>query len=100
MPPGVAVLDFDGDGRPDLFVPGGDGNRLYRNKGDGTFEDVAEKAGVAGYEGEAVGALAFDYDNDGRPDLYVTYLIPAQPAVPQQGRRNLRGGRREGGRRR
>src|SRR5262249_58633200 len=51
MPPGVAVLDFDGDGRPDLFVCGGDGNRLYRNRGDGTFEDVAEKAGGAGQEG-------------------------------------------------
>ncbi|MFY9551398.1 MAG: CRTAC1 family protein [Thermoanaerobaculia bacterium] len=75
MPPGVAVLDFDGDGRQDLFVAGGDGNRLYRNRGDGTFEDVAEKAGVAGQEGEATGALAFDYDNDGRTDLYVTYLF-------------------------
>ena len=74
MPPGAAVLDFDGDGREDLFVPGGDGNRLYRNRGDGTYEDVAAKAGVGGQEGEAVGALAFDYDNDGRPDLYVTYL--------------------------
>jgi len=74
MPPGVAVLDFDGDGREDLFVPGGDGNRLYRNRGDGTYEDVAAKAGVDGQEGEAVGALAFDYDNDGWPDLYVTYL--------------------------
>jgi enediyne biosynthesis protein E4 len=74
LPPGVAVLDYDGDGRPDLFLPGGDGNRLYRNRGDGTFEDVAAAAGVAGPEGEAVGALAFDYDNDGRPDLYVTYL--------------------------
>jgi hypothetical protein len=75
MPPGAAVLDFDGDGRPDLFVAGGDGNRLYRNRGDGTFEDVAERAGVAGQEGEAIGALAFDYDDDGRADLYVTYLF-------------------------
>ncbi len=75
LPPGVAVLDFDGDGRPDLFVAGGDGNRLYRNRGDGSFEDVAERAGVAGQEGEAVGALSFDYDNDGLPDLYVTYLF-------------------------
>jgi len=75
MPPGVAVLDFDGDGRQDIFVAGGDGNRLYRNKGDGTFEDVAAKAGVAGQEGEAAGALAFDYDNDGHTDLYVTYLF-------------------------
>ena len=74
MPPGVAVLDFDGDGREDLFVPGGDGNRLYRNRGDGTYEDVATKAGVAGQVGEAIGALAFDIDNDGWPDLYVTYL--------------------------
>jgi enediyne biosynthesis protein E4 len=75
MPPGVAVLDFDGDGRDDLFVAGGDGNHLYRNNGDGTFADVAEKAGVAGWRGkEATGALAFDYDNDGRPDLYVCYL--------------------------
>ncbi|HWZ86425.1 MAG TPA: CRTAC1 family protein, partial [Thermoanaerobaculia bacterium] len=74
LPPGVAVLDFDGDGRPDLYVVGGDGNRLYRNRGDGTFEDVTEKAGVGGQEGEGAGALAFDYDNDGRTDLYVTYL--------------------------
>ncbi len=74
LPPGVAVLDFDGDGRPDLFVTGGDGNRLYRNRGDGTFEDATARAGVAGQEGEAVGPLAFDYDNDGRTDLYVTYL--------------------------
>jgi len=74
MPPGVAVLDFDRDGREDLFVAGGDGNRLYRNRGDGTYEDVAARAGVRGQEGEAVGALAFDYDNDGWTDLYVTYL--------------------------
>ncbi len=48
MPPGVAVLDYDGDGREDLFVAGGDGNRLYRNRGDGTYEDATERAGVAG----------------------------------------------------
>ncbi len=75
LPPGAAVLDFDGDGREDLFVAGGDGNRLYRNRGDGSYEDVAAKAGVAGQEGEAVGVLAFDYDNDGWTDLYVTYLF-------------------------
>ena len=88
FPPGVAVLDYDGDGREDLFVPGGDGNRLYRNMGsdprpgsdprrgsDPSFEDVAVKAGVAGQKGEGIGALAFDYDDDGDQDLYVTYLF-------------------------
>jgi len=74
LPPGAAVLDYDGDGRLDLFVPGGDGNHLYRNRGDGAFEDVSTAAKVEGQAGEATGALAFDFDNDGRTDLYVTYL--------------------------
>lgn len=75
MPPGAAVLDYDGDGREDLFVAGGDGNRLYRNRGDGSFEDVTDRAGVGGQAGEATGVLAFDYDNDGHTDLYVSYLF-------------------------
>jgi hypothetical protein len=75
MPPGVAVLDYDGDGREDLYVAGGDGNRLYRNRGDGTFEDVTARAGVGGQKGEATGVLAFDFDNDGHTDLYVSYLF-------------------------
>ncbi len=83
MGSGVAVLDFDRDGRPDLlFVnscpwPGAQGPKegatlaLYRNKGDGTFEDVTEAAGLASSlfgMGVAVG----DIDNDGYADLFIT----------------------------
>ena len=97
--PASAVLDYDGDGRPDLFVPGGDGNHLYRNRGDGTFEDVAEKAGVAGQAGEAVGALVLRL-RQRRPAGPLRHLSrPAEPPLPQSRRRHVRGGRREGRRR-
>jgi enediyne biosynthesis protein E4 len=80
---GVALLDFDNDGRLDVFFTNGarlpglvkDGprfwNRLYRNQGDGTFRDVTERTGVRG-EGYSMGAAAADFDNDGWTDLYVT----------------------------
>jgi hypothetical protein len=74
----VSVVDFDRDGLPDLYVINsreGSKNRLYRNKGDGTFEDVAEKLGVADLnrpgEGVCMGAVWGDYDNDGYEDLLV-----------------------------
>jgi enediyne biosynthesis protein E4 len=73
----VAVADFDGDGFEDIFVTDSklDGkNRLYRNNGDFTFTDVAERAGVAhgnDAENASSAALWFDYDNDGDPDLLV-----------------------------
>jgi tetratricopeptide (TPR) repeat protein/peroxiredoxin len=69
---GVSVGDIDGDGFDDLYVcqPGGLPNRLYRNRGDGTFEDITETSGVGVLENTAC-ALFVDVDNDGRQDLIV-----------------------------
>jgi hypothetical protein len=67
--------DFDNDGHLDLFICNETGpNRLYRNRGDGTFEEVAAKAGVQGKQKYCKGAAWIDYDNDGFPDLFVNYL--------------------------
>ncbi len=65
--------DYDNNGFPDLFVTQYGRNVLYRNNGNGTFTDVTDKAGVAGTESGAFhsGATFFDYDRDGRLDLYV-----------------------------
>ncbi len=92
MTAGVAMIDYDGDGWLDLFfvngaalsdpMPAGKSpdksdprywNRLYRNNRDGTFKDVTEAAGVRGHS-YGMGVAVGDYDNDGRPDLYVTNL--------------------------
>ncbi len=69
---GVAAGDFDNDGFDDLYIcqPAGLPNRLYRNRGDGTFEDVTEKAGVGVLDGTAC-ALFADFLNRGRQDLLV-----------------------------
>lgn len=69
---GIAVGDFDDDGYDDLYVcqPSGLPNRLYRNRGDGTFEDVTEAAGVGVLDHTAC-ALFADMDNDGRQDLLI-----------------------------
>ena len=74
----VSVADFDGDGWPDLYFTSsrfGAPNALYRNRGDGTFEDVAASAGVADLnrpgEGVSMGSVWGDFDNDGREDLLV-----------------------------
>jgi hypothetical protein len=89
MGSGLAFLDYDGDGRQDLFLVNGSdwrerragkGGRkstqaLYRNRGDGTFEEVTAKAGLA-VELYGIGAAAADYDNDGDADLFVNALGP------------------------
>jgi Flp pilus assembly protein TadD/peroxiredoxin len=69
---GVAAGDFDNDGFDDLYVcqPSGLPNRLYRNRGDGTFEDVTEKSGVGVLDNTAC-ALFADFENKGRQDLLV-----------------------------
>ncbi|HUG54153.1 MAG TPA: CRTAC1 family protein [Vicinamibacteria bacterium] len=74
---GVAFLDYDDDGKLDLFVANdSQANYLYRNRGDGTFEDLSYASGAAlnesGQEQAHMGVAVGDYDNDGRPDLYVT----------------------------
>ena len=83
MSGGVALLDFDGDGWLDIYaVQGGPfpprdhppfGDRLFRNRGDGRFEDVTSASGLAALPGGyGHGVAVGDYDNDGRPDLFVT----------------------------
>ena len=69
---GVAAGDFDGDGFDDLYVsqPSGLPNRLYRNCGDGTFEDVTDSAGVGVLDGTACSLFA-DFENRGHQDLLV-----------------------------
>ena len=68
---GVAWGDMEGDGDPDLYVSNIGKNRLYRNDGDGTFTDVAEEWGVEAPEGYSFASWFFDYDNDGKLDLFV-----------------------------
>jgi hypothetical protein len=82
---GVGVLDFVGDGWFDVYVSQGGrfppltnqsmpfGDRLFRNRGDGTFEDATERSGLARFSGGyGLGVTVGDYDSDGWPDLFVT----------------------------
>ena len=82
MSGGVAVIDYDGDGWPDLYFTNAPSvamalagkkarSALYHNNHDGTFTDVTDKAGV-GFPCWAMGAAVGDYNNDGRPDLIVS----------------------------
>lgn len=71
---GVAVADFDNDGRLDLFVTGYGGTVLYRNLGNCKFEDVTERAGLK-VDGLTTGAAWADYDRDGFVDLFVARYV-------------------------
>ena len=71
---GAAAGDYDDDGHVDLFVAGVNRNVLYRNRGDGTFEEVTARAGIKSTVW-SVAAGWFDYDNDGRLDLFVVNYV-------------------------
>jgi enediyne biosynthesis protein E4 len=78
MGAGLAIVDVDADGHADLYVTNskeGSKNRLFRNKGDGTFEDIAERVGLAALNepgtGVSMGSVWGDYDNDGFEDVIV-----------------------------
>ena len=72
---GVAVGDFDNDGHPDLFVTRWRSYALYRNRGDGTFEDITDRAGLGGDRDWPTSAAFADLDNDGDLDLYVCHYL-------------------------
>lgn len=70
---GACVIDYDGDGKPDVFLVDANGNGyagLYRNLGNGKFENVTQKAHLEMY-GQGTSCAVGDYDNDGHPDLAV-----------------------------
>ena len=70
-PAGMTTVDYDNDGFYDIFVPDGVESKLFHNTGDGHFEDVTAKAGLAGLDGVSVGVFA-DYDNDGFKDIFIS----------------------------
>ena len=78
---GACSGDYDGDGRPDLYVTNDGPNVLYRNRGDGTFADVTASARVGDGRWSASCAFA-DLDRDGDLDLWVTNYVDADPKQP------------------
>ena len=81
---GVAVADYDNDGHPDLFVTRWRSYALYRNKGDGTFEDATVKAGLGGDRDWPTSAAFADLDGDGDLDLYVCHYLRYDPGNPKR----------------
>jgi enediyne biosynthesis protein E4 len=93
----VSIVDVDGDGHPDIFVTSsgeGSKNRLFRNLGDGTFEEVAEQYGVAELNhpetGVSMGAVFGDFDNDGFEDMFLYRWGRQELYRNEEGRRFVR----------
>jgi hypothetical protein len=79
-------FDFNNDGKPDLLVTRFGHNQLFQNLGDGKFKDVSKAAGIDGYK-NAITAIAFDYDRDGKLDLFVgSYFQPINIFNPESPR--------------
>ncbi len=81
---GVTVGDYDNDGHPDLFITRWRSYALYRNRGDGTFEDVTTAAGFGGNRDWPTSAAFGDLDFDGDLDLYVCHYLVYDPANPRR----------------
>ena len=72
---GVTVGDYNNDGFPDILITGVGQNRLFRNTGKGSFVDVTHSSGLGGRAAMSTSALWFDYDRDGRLDLFVCNYV-------------------------
>jgi len=80
---GVAAADYDNDGFPDLYITGYPSSALFHNNGDGTFTNVTARAGISNAGKFAASAAWFDYDRDGRLDLFVANYVKFSFDGPQ-----------------
>ncbi len=71
---GVAVADYDNDGRDDVYITAIDGDHLFHNEGNGKFRDVTKSSGIHNAN-FGTSAAWFDYDRDGKPDLFVANYV-------------------------
>lgn len=79
---GVAIGDYDNDGKPDVFITAVGGNHLFHNEGNGKFREVTQPAGVGGApDGWSTSAAWIDYDNDGKLDLFVCNYVRWSPEI-------------------
>ena len=80
---GACIIDYDGDGKPDIFLVDSDGkgnSALFRNLGGGHFVNVTREAKLD-FRGQGMGCAVGDYDNDGKPDLAVSMDIPSVVSI-------------------